>query len=247
MAWNKPNVGEIFKSNFGTEYEVLEYLDCYNVKIKFLDSFGYEGWFQADAVRRGGVSNPFDKTVHGVGYTGVGDSATVLNKTRLVEREAWFAMMARGYCPKLKAKHPKYADCTVSEDWHCYQNFANWMKNQRFYGLGYQLDKDLLVKDNKIYSPETCILLPSYINQLIQRDIKKIGTLPKGVDQVSKNNFRAVLKTLGDTTRVSGFGSPEDAYVKYKEMKEEYVKSVADLWFGNIDARAYKALYEWEL
>jgi hypothetical protein len=64
---------------------------------------------------------------------------------------------------------------------------------------------------------------------------------------VSKNNFRAVLKTLGDTTRVSGFGSPEDAYVKYKEMKEEYVKSVADLWFGNIDARAYKALYEWEL
>lgn len=84
MVWNKPKIGEVFVSNFGTEYEVLEYVDCYNVKVKFLDSFGFEGWFQADSVRKGSVRNPYDKTVHGVGYMGEGDAETVANKSRLV-------------------------------------------------------------------------------------------------------------------------------------------------------------------
>lgn len=244
MVWNKPKIGEVFASNFGTEYEVLEYLDCYNVKVKFLDLFGFEGWFQSDAVRKGGIRNPYDKTVHGVGYMGEGGAETVANKSRLVEREAWYAMMSRSYCPKFKSKYRKYSECTVSEDWHCYQNFANWMKNQRFYGLGYYLDKDLLVRDNKVYSPDTCVLLPAYINQLVRRDIDKKGSLPNGVRAVSKSTFQATLQTVVGTTSVYGFETSEEAYLKYKEMKEDYVKSVADMWFGNIDTKAYEALYE---
>lgn len=247
MVWNKPKTGEVFVSNFGTRYEVLEYVDCYNVKVKFLDSFGFEGWFQADSVRKGSVRNPYDKTVHGVGYMGEGNAETVANKSRLVEREAWYAMMSRSYCPKFKSKHRKYSECTVSEDWHCYQNFANWMKNQRFYGLGYQLDKDLLVRDNKVYSPDTCVLLPAHINQLVQRNISKKGLLPNGVRAVSESTFQATLQTVRGVTSVYGFQTVEDAYLKYKEMKEDYVKSVADMWFGSIDSKAYEALYEWRV
>ena len=62
---------------------------------------------------------------------------------------------------------------------------------------GWQLDKDILIKGNKIYSPDTCCFVPSEINNLFVGCNKSRGSLPIGVTfnkrlkryvaQISKN------------------------------------------------------------
>ena len=70
---------------------------------------------------------------------------------------------------KVQSKKPAYIGTT--NGFGDFQSFANWSVQQVGYGVpGYQLDKDLLVKGNKVYSPENCCFLPGEINSAITRD-----------------------------------------------------------------------------
>ena len=77
----------------------------------------------------------------------------------------WKGMLGRGYSEKLKLKYPSYKDVTVCEEWHLFSTFRAWMDQQDWEGL--QLDKDLLVKGNKIYSPETCLFVSGQVNNFV--------------------------------------------------------------------------------
>jgi hypothetical protein len=58
-----------------------------------------------------------------------------------------------------------------------------------------QLDKDILVKGNKVYSPDACVFVPQCINILFTKSHKSHKTkekLPMGVNFDSKRNkYRA--------------------------------------------------------
>ena len=59
-------------------------------------------------------------------------------------------------------------DCSVYEGWHNFQNFAKWYEDN-YYEIEEEqmhLDKDILVKGNKVYSPDTCVFVPETINGL---------------------------------------------------------------------------------
>ena len=75
---------------------------------------------------------------------------------------AWTAMLKRCYNPTYQANNPTYIGCTVCDEWLTFSNFKKWMMRQDFQGK--QLDKDLLVKGNKLYSPETCVFVDGMIN-----------------------------------------------------------------------------------
>jgi len=64
----------------------------------------------------------------------------------------WISMLTRCYSKNYQLRHPTYKGCSVSDEWLLFSAFKSWMKKQDWDGK--QLDKDLLISGNKIYSPD---------------------------------------------------------------------------------------------
>ena len=103
---------------------------------------------------------------------------------------------------------------------------------------GWCLDKDILVKGNKIYSPETCCFVPKGINLLFGKNNAKRGNYPIGVCKF-KNKFQATINIKGKTISLGHFDTPEEAFEAYKTAKEAYIKEVADEWKDRIEEDVY--------
>lgn len=93
----------------------------------------------------------------------------------------WDSMINR--CYSISNQNRKsgsmYNDCCVCNEWLTFSNFKSWMEQQDWEGK--ELDKDLLVYDNKIYSPETCCFVPKHINMFLTVSKKKLSDSPIGV------------------------------------------------------------------
>ena len=143
----------------------------------------------------------------------------------------------------------KYSDCTVCEEWLCFQNFAEWYANNEFYGLGYDLDKDILIKGNRVYNPSTCCLVPSVINHVFKSHAKPTKhLLPLGVSYNKRNahkKYGASLGLYGKQKHLGYFKTPEEASAAYVIAKEAYVKEIALEWKDRIEPRAFEALMNW--
>lgn len=76
--------------------------------------------------------------------------------------QTWEKMLERCYSAKFQERNPTYTGCTVSDEWLTFSNFRAWMVAQDWEGL--QLDKDLLLEGNKVYSAETCVFVAQTVN-----------------------------------------------------------------------------------
>lgn len=75
---------------------------------------------------------------------------------------AWSGILMRVYYENKRKDNLAYADCKVYDEWLTFNNFREWyLKN---HVDGYEIDKDLLLPKNKIYSPDTCIFVPAWLN-----------------------------------------------------------------------------------
>jgi hypothetical protein len=93
----------------------------------------------------------------------------------------WSLMLNRCYSSKFHKNHPTYIGCSVCPEWHKFSNFRLWMIEQKWEGM--ELDKDLLVRGNKVYSPDTCCFLPKTVNNIFGGSKKqKNVNLPEGVN-----------------------------------------------------------------
>lgn len=160
----------------------------------------------------------------------------------------WRGMIERCYNPKQLARRPTYTGCTVDERWHDFQVFAEWYDNYKYKGKGYEMDKDILVKGNKIYSPENCCLVHRDINMMFTNTNRNRGKYPQGVNYYEPlDKFCARICMHGKPKYLGYFETPELAHLAFKNEKERHVKEVADLWLGNIEPKVYEALMDWEL
>lgn len=145
-----------------------------------------------------------------------------------------------------------YKNCYVSKEWFNYQSFAEWM-TQNAYKIPNQqmcLDKDILVKHNKEYGPNTCCIVPEEINKMFVSKRKDRGLYPIGVHKTNrqlKDKYISTInrKRLGPIRRY--FNTPEEAFAFYKEEKEKYIKYVADIYKDQIPQKVYDALYAYEV
>lgn len=114
-----------------------------------------------------------------------------------------------------------------------------------------ELDKDILIKGNKIYSPNTCLIVPQRINLLFVKQQRKRGEYPIGVSWSTRSNkFHARCNSLDKNNRqieLGYYSTIEDAFSVYKDYKENYIKQVADEYKGIIPNKLYEAMYKYEV
>ena len=192
--------------------------------------------------------DPYAPTVFGVGYHGVGIYAPSNNGVHTQASRMWKGMLNRCYNIKYLEKKPTYKGCEVCPEWHNFQNFAKWHEDNYYEieGQEMHLDKDILTKGNRIYSPETCVFVPEAINSLLTKRQSCRGDLPIGVHFCSKGKkYIAQCGVSGQRTYLGRFDSPMEAFNTYKAFKEKEIKRVADLYKDRIPYKLYLALYNY--
>lgn len=240
----KPRMGEKHTNNLGQEFRIIEYIDFYNCTIEFSDGVIRRNVCYGD-IKKGEVKNLFYPVIYGVAYIGEGKYSWKDNKKFYT---TWKGILERCYNEKFKNEHPTYKECTVDPSWHNFQVFAEWMDINYNPEIteGWHLDKDILIKDNKVYSPETCCFIPAEINCLFYKKSSNNGVYPIGVVKY-KNKFMAQVTKHKKNVYLGQFNNIEEAFQAYKTAKESYIKEVADKWRGQITEICYLALYNYKI
>ena len=110
-----------------------------------------------------------------------------------------------------------------------------------------ELDKDILNKGNKVYSPDTCVYVPQSINSLFTKSDKVRGEYPIGVYKQKDKYVAQLNKGNGKQIYLGSYSTPEEAFQAYKQAKEEYIKEVANEYKDKIPYRLYEALMNYEV
>lgn len=159
----------------------------------------------------------------------------------------WNGMLRRAE-PKYAERYLTYAGTSVAPEFHHFAEFSEWaMRQPGWDGDGFQLDKDLLVKGNRVYSAATCVFLPKAINVLLTRGDANRGALPIGVKIFRHHGYSARIKIDGRDTGLGIFKSADAAFSAYKQAKEANIKRIAELYRHDIDPRAYAALLAYQV
>ena len=144
----------------------------------------------------------------------------------------WQSMISRCYDERFHIKNPSYKGCSVCEEWKTLSNFKKWMEQQNWQGK--QLDKDILVPENKEYGPRTCIFVSRQLNCiLIDAPGYQRGSIkcPKGVSWNKKHKiFYANITLRGRRIYLGGTKTVEEASRLYKKAKSEYLLE----WANNL-------------
>ncbi len=194
------------------------------------------------------------KLIYGVGISDSGEfKRTVVidgKQVRTKEYRLWSHMIERCYSEKCQQKNPTYIGCSVSEDFKYFQYFAKWCQGQFGFGTqGYQMDKDILLRGNRLYSEDSCVFVPQRINSLLVKCDAARGDLPIGVYwRTQDQQYRAQCQDgLGWRIHLGCFTTPEDAFQAYKVFKEDLIKQLANEYRDVIDPRVYNALMQYEV
>jgi hypothetical protein len=156
----------------------------------------------------------------------------------------WHSMIKRCYCNNSLRDSPTYMDCFVDERFHNFKFFVEWCEKN--YIDGFYLDKDILIKGNKIYGPDTCCFVPVEINNLFLLTNKKRGKYPVGVTLHGKN-YRAQVKMYGKSKNFGTYKTIEEAFENYKLNKLKYICELANKWKDKINNNVYDALINYKI
>ena len=242
----KDCVGKVCKSLNSGDFKILKYNDSYNVEIQFLKT-GYETVARLGHIKSGSIKDPYSPSVYGVGITGAKYPISEGGRNTK-EYDLWNGMLRRCYSDALKKKYPTYIDCEVSDNFKSYEYFYEWCHKQiGFSNKDWHLDKDLLVKGNKVYSENTCVFIPQEINLMLIKCDASRGEHLIGVCWHKKDNafVAMVSKTKGKREYLGFFKTEIEAFNSYKQAKESFVKEQANKWKDEIDIRAYNALMKY--
>ncbi len=238
----------------GEECEIVEYKNSRDITIKFMKT---EEKIRSNYnhFKKGTIKSHFSPSICGIGIVGgirvEDECGELVNYYKI-----WYSMINRCYAKKSLQKRPTYKECTVCDEWIYYKNFKEWYEKNYYEIEGEKmcLDKDILVKGNKIYSPETCVFVPSNINTLFTKSDAKRGEYPIGVSWKKKNNkYQAncrIFDIKNNKYRYKYLGlynTPEEAFKVYKKAKEENIKQVADYYKDQIPQKLYEAMYKYEV
>lgn len=249
-------IGEEGVNNFGSRMVIVGYRMNRDIDVYFPE---YD-WTAKNATyqsfKKGNIACTYERRVFNIGYIGKGKYKVYENGKMTKCYEVWNHMLQRCYDSKYHEKYSTYKDCEVVEEWLNLQNFGNWF-DDNYYEVKNEkmcLDKDILNKGNKIYSPNNCIFVPDKINTLFVKCNKSRGDYPIGVCyHKSIGKFIARCSIYDFETNKSKnkhlgyYDTPNEAFKIYKQFKEKYIKEVADCYKDFIPIKLYDAMYNYKI
>lgn len=231
------SVGDRFSTWQGCTVTVIAYKTFQKITVKFDHPYDLVKVVSGGNLLKGVVHNQYAPSVAGVGIIGdfVHDNRSKLYRT-------WINMLTRVYNTKRLEISPAYVDCLVHPDWLHLGNFADWFKLQKCED-DWHLDKDLLMKGNRQYSKDACVLVPRDINTFLTDRAKHRGDWPIGVTYHERiGKWQSTCNVDGVSEYLGVYLDPTVAFEVYKKRKEAYAKELAEKWKDQIDPRAYTAL-----
>ena len=247
--------GEKGYNNFESEMIIIRYKNRTNIDVYFPE---YNWTFKnADYgnFKKGTIKCPYERRIYGAGYIGEGKYEVSKNCKATRVYSTWHSMLERCYSEKLHEKESTYIECKASEEFLNFQNFGHW-DEENYYKIGEEimcLDKDILIKGNKIYSSDTCIYVPQTINMLFTKSNKTRGNSVIGTHHDKNGRYQANCHMVNPETGKSKnkylgiYDTEVEAFKVYKYHKERNIKEVADYYLGEIPEILYDALYNYEV
>ena len=152
----------------------------------------------------------------------------------------WKSMLKRCYSEVYQNRQSTYKGCSVCEEWLTFSNFRAWMVQHDWKGR--ELDKDLLVEGNKVYSPETCVFISSMLNNFFLSREAGRGKYMLGVSwhkRAGKFHSRCSNPFLNTQEHLGSFDTELEAHLAWKEKKNELAQRYAS---KQTDERVIEAL-----
>lgn len=221
--------------------KVIKVLPDDRIIVQFQDKYKYEKDIHYNNFKRGTIANPYDKTNCGVACVGIGKYKSVKENGRHTrEYSTWNDMIVRCYKEKDRHLHPAYKDCIVCEEWLNFQIFTEWY-HENYYEIDngrMHLDKDILIENNKVYSPKTCIFVPQRINMLFASKPNKYN-LPSGISLTYNKKYH----TNYNGVYIGTYETLTEAMIYYNEEKIICIREIAEEYKSKIPKKLYDALY----
>lgn len=245
-------LGEERLNNQGYLMRIVKYNKAIDIVVEFQDEHKARVHTNYACFAKGAVKNPYHTLVYGIAIRGDKYPASVDgNQTK--EYSAWFQMIRR--CFAKRVNQPTYNDVVCCNEWLYYENFYEWLHKQENFDKwlnndGWHLDKDIIIKGNKIYSPETCCLVPQNVNCLFTKHDAARGSYPIGVIKAA-NGFvaRCMNPFIKKFIHLGTYETPEKAFLAYKLYKENIIKQVAkeEYMIGNIVKQCYESMLNYKV
>lgn len=224
----KVTVGSIWPSKKCGNFEVVEVNGCWDVKIRFIKT-GFCVKTTSQTIKVGNIKDKMSPSLHGVGFIGDGKFKASAGKVGTKIYNSWKRMFDRCY----SGRYPTYKDCFVCEEWHNFQNFAEWYEdNYPQDGKDYQLDKDLKVIGNKEYSPSKCMFVSTMVNTFILDGSAMRGEFMIGA--CWHNSSQRIISQCrnpitGRQQYLGSFSSDIDAHLAWRKRKSELAVELAEM------------------
>lgn len=246
-------LGETNVNHQGCLMKIVEYNRSDDIMVEFQDEYKGRVHTHYWSFLQGNVKNPYYPMMLGIGMIGSKYPSKVNNK-QTKEYQAWKGMIYRCFDENTKSRNAAYKDATCCKEWLCYENFYDWLHSQENFDKWdndkWTIDKDILIKGNTIYSPDTCCLVPNNVNALFISKKNYRGDLPIGVKRSRKSFIARCSNPFTEEREYLGsYSTPLYAFQAYKNYKENLIKQVAKIEYDkrNITKKCYNAMTEYKV
>lgn len=231
----KERVGETNFNSYGYKITVVNYNSERDIEVIFEDGFIKKCSYSR--FKSGNVKNNNMPSKYGVAY--IGNTSTKVDGVEKSSYRVWVGILDRVYGKRIKS----YEDVSISKEWLSYANFESWY-GENIYKVENEkmcIDKDILSNsNNKVYSKETCLIIPERINNLLIKFYDK----ETGITYREKRNvYEVSCRDLNGVKTYLGFYDNKEYALKvYKDFKIKTILEVIGSYKCKLPSKIYDLL-----